>query len=61
VEQNKIGNSVLGYAKESTGGFIPKYVGRSDSDLKMELLEASCKLQLSSHDSGVREMEKSDV
>lgn len=37
VEPNKIGNFVLGYAKTSTGGFIPKYAGRSDSDLKNEL------------------------
>jgi len=37
VEPNKIGNFVLGYAKESTGGFIPKYSGRSDNDLKKEL------------------------
>ena len=37
VELNKIGNFVLGYARESTGGFIPKYAGRSDSDLRKEL------------------------
>jgi hypothetical protein len=46
VEPNKIGNFVLGYAKESTGGFVPKYAGRSDSDLRKELrskLQASTK------------------
>ena len=37
VESNKIGNFVLGYAKESTGGFVPKYASRSDTDLKKEL------------------------
>jgi len=37
IESNKIGNFVLGYAKESTGGFVPKYAGRSDTDLKKEL------------------------
>ncbi len=37
VEPNKAGNFVLGYARESTGGFIPKYAGRSDSDLRKEL------------------------
>lgn len=49
VESNKIGNFVLGYARESTGGFIPKYAGRSDSDLKKELrikLQAPSKSRL---------------
>ena len=38
VAQNSIGNFALGYLKESTGGFVPKYVGRSDSDVREELL-----------------------
>lgn len=36
VSPNKIGNYALGYEKEK--GFIPKYVGRSDSDVQDELL-----------------------
>jgi len=37
VEDNRIGNYALGYKRESDGGFVPKYVGRSDTDLKKEL------------------------
>lgn len=36
VSSNKIGNYALGYEKE--GGFVPKYIGRSDSDVQGELL-----------------------
>lgn len=36
VSSNKIGNYALGYEKEES--FIPKYVGRSDSDVKDELI-----------------------
>ena len=35
VKKNKIGNYALGYLRE--GGFIPKYIGRSDNDLNSRL------------------------
>ena len=35
VQGGKIGNYALGY--EAGGGFQPKYVGRSDTDVKTEL------------------------
>jgi hypothetical protein len=38
VEDNKMGNYALGYVRQSTSGFVPKYVGRSDNDLKGELI-----------------------
>jgi hypothetical protein len=38
VAEDSIGNFALGYVKQSTGGFVPKYVGRSDSDVRGELL-----------------------
>jgi hypothetical protein len=38
VESGKKGNFALGYLKEPTGGFVVKYVGRSDTDLKEDLL-----------------------
>lgn len=36
VSSNKIGNYALGFENEK--GFVPKYVGRSDSDVQGELL-----------------------
>jgi len=36
VSSNKIGNFALGFEKGK--GFVPKYVGRSDSDVRGELL-----------------------
>jgi len=38
VDANRKGNFVLGYVKQPTGGFVAKYVGRSDTDVKEELL-----------------------
>ena len=38
VAEEKIGNFALGYLKWETGGFVPKFVGRSDADLRAELL-----------------------
>ena len=38
VEGGRKGNFALGYLKEPTGGFVAKYVGRSDTDLKEEIL-----------------------
>lgn len=37
VSKGKIGNYALGYTNEQ-GSFIPKYVGRSDTDLQAELM-----------------------
>lgn len=38
VDARKIGNYALGYESESSNkGFMPKYVGRSETDLKKEL------------------------
>lgn len=36
VKPKLVGNYALGYIGER-GGFVPKYVGRSDTDLKAEL------------------------
>ena len=36
-DEGKIGNYALGHLNNE-GGFIPKYIGRSDSDLRQELL-----------------------
>ena len=38
VEGGRKGNFALGYVKQPTGGFVVKYVGRSDTDVKEDLL-----------------------
>jgi len=38
VEGARKGNFALGYLKQPTGGFVAKYVSRSDTDLKEDLL-----------------------
>lgn len=37
VKKNSIGAYALGHIKKDTGGFVPKYVGRSDNDLNGRL------------------------
>lgn len=38
VDEDRIGNYALGYEREN-GNFVPKYVGRSDTDLHSELVQ----------------------
>lgn len=37
VDEDMIGNYALGHDREN-GNFVPKYVGRSDTDLRVELI-----------------------
>jgi hypothetical protein len=37
IEPEQAGNYALG-VKDDAGDFVPKYIGRSDSDLRMELI-----------------------
>jgi len=50
VEENNLGNYALGFIRSSDSAFIPRYVGRSDSDLQKELkAKLSTKSQTRTH------------
>ena len=50
VKESNLGNYALGFIRSSDSAFIPKYVGRSDSDLQKELkAKLSTKSQTRTH------------